>query len=179
MDLGLTHGPQATFYFLSRGPSSQATWDWVLALKPGDRRALPRMPSVEIKEPSLPRIAKSPFRLLGGTVSGTGKVISALGHGLGHVGSKISMGKSRKWVPEADVTFDAEGRATHKDDGGSWDNNAGFRAAKKEHHGTEKAPAEIQREVKVFDEKGRRLWGDEDSLASTEGGSIVDCKEFA
>lgn len=175
MNSKLTWYTQATFYFLHRGPSSQPTWDWVLALKPGDRKALSRMPSIAVTEALTIRLVKSPFRLLGGTVSGTGAVIRGIGQGLNRVGDKMKMGRSKQWVAEADVRFDGRGKAWHKDDlkvrsGGRLGSSVDVREMQTEY---------VKREVKVFDEKGRRLWGDEDSLASTEGGSVVDCKEFA
>lgn len=107
--------------------------------------------------------------MLGGTVSGTGAVLKGIGHGLTHVGDKMKMGKSKQWVPEADVKFNVSEKAWHKDHSKV---QGGGRL------GTFVEDVE-KRETKVFDEKGRRLWGDEDSLASTEGGSAVDCKEFA
>ena len=39
------------------------------------------MPSVAVIEPTSTRVIKSPLRMLGGTVSGTGAVLKGIGHG--------------------------------------------------------------------------------------------------
>ena len=119
------------------------------------------MPSVIVKEAVSKRILKSPLRLVGGTISTTGAVFKSLGHGLAHVGDKVALGRAKEWLPEADVAFDRKGKAY------------------KVTAGEGEVVREARKEVKVFDEKGRRLWGDEDSVASTDGGSVVSEKEFA
>lgn len=133
-----------------------------------------------VTEPVSTRLVKSPLRLVGGTFSATGAVIEGIGHGLTRVGDKLKVGKSKQWVAEADVRFDGRGKAWHKDDvkvrGGG---RLGSLVDNEESEKREIWKECVKREVKVFDEKGQRLWGDEDSLASTEGGCVVDCKEFA
>ena len=117
---------------------------------------------------------KAPVRLIGGTVSATGAVMQSIGCGLTRVGEKLKMGKGKQWVAEADVSVRVDDRV-----GAS---------AEEEKEESEKREiwhecVERKREVQVFDDKddkGRRLWGDEDSLASTaDGGSVVDGKESA
>ena len=124
-----------------------------------------------VTENNITHVVKAPFRLVGSCVSGTGKGIAAIGRGIAHVGEKAKLGKSKEWVPEADVRYDGKGKAYRKDDKKMTTKSTTTTT-------TAQAEAEYKREVKVFDEKGRRLWGDEDSLASTEGGSVVDEKEF-
>ena len=154
---------QANFYFTYRGPSSQYTFDWVLALKVGERHALARMPSVLIREPVRKRILKSPFRAVGSVLHLTGAAVKGVGEFVGGVGKKISMGEGEEWVAEADVGFDAKGKAYRKVARGGvvveWMENDMDASAGK------------SVDVKVFDSRGKRLWGDEDSLASTQGGS--------
>ena len=128
------------------------------------------MPSVAITEPTSKRIVKSPFRLVGHTISGTGKVIASVGHGLGAVGRKMTMGRSKEWVPEADICYDKKGRPSKKKGADTSNSGNGGELARTASRDSEK------REVKVFDDKGRRLWGDEDSIASTQDGEWVDEK---
>ncbi|EXJ77220.1 hypothetical protein A1O3_10378 [Capronia epimyces CBS 606.96] len=160
----------ATFYFQYRGPSSQYTWDWVLALQPGERRALPRMPMVEIKERKTVRVIKAPFRTVGFVVEGVGLAVRSVGQGVVKLGELGRLGKSSEWVAKEDVVngkkvdwpavFAKEGRA--KD-------------AKIEQGCKCTTP-------KVFNEKGEKVWKDDDSTASTTGGDdAVDekvIKEF-
>ncbi len=132
-----------------------------MKLQPGDRKALPRMPMVEIKERKRVRVAKAPFRIIAGTVSGVGFVIRSVGHGvvkLGDLGGNKLLGKSAEWVPEGDVVdgkkvdwpaiFENEKRAT---------------SIKVEKALTQRVVASAQ----VFNEKGQKLWKDDDSVAST------------
>lgn len=166
---------QANFYFQYRGSSSQYTWDWCLALQPGDRKALPRMPMVEIKERKRVKIAKAPFRGIGLAISGVGLTVRAVGQGVAKLGSAVKMGPSSQWVPEGDVVdgkvvnwakvFDEEKKQiklkVERETGGAA-------------HGQKK-----QTTVKVFNEKGEKLWKDDDSVASTEAGAeCVNEKEF-
>lgn len=74
-----------------------------MALQPGDRKGLPRMPKVLVKEKLAVRIAKSPFRVTGKFVRTTGTVIKQVGHGLAFVADKISMGSAERWVLEEDL----------------------------------------------------------------------------
>jgi hypothetical protein len=143
-------GIQANFYFQYRGPSSKYTWDWVLTLQPGDRKALPRMPMVKIKEKKGITLIKAPFRGVGFIVGGTGAAIKGIGQGLCHIGNKVKMGKSSEWVAEADVK---DGKV----------NNYSAPEAKKE-------------EIKIFSEKGEKLWKWDDD-ASTTADSVYE-KEF-
>ena len=154
---------QAKFYFQHRGPDSAYTWNWVLALKPGERRALPRMPFVKVVESTPKRIVKAPFRATAAIILGTGSVIKAVGHGIGKVGKGMKMGESKKWVPEADArSVNGKYVKVGRDEEGT-----GVRVE------TKKA----EREVKVFNEKGVRMWKDEDWDAVTENGSVVDADE--
>ena len=107
--------------------------------------------------------------------------MQGIGYGLTRVGEKLKMGKGKQWVAEADV----RGKAVYKDD------VKGRRVGSLAEEDEEKSEkreiwhecVEPKRDVQVFDDKndkGRQLWGDEDSLASTvEGGSVVDGKESA
>ena len=156
----LTHG-QANFYFQHRGPESAYTWNWVLALKPGERRALPRMPCVKIVESAPKRIVKAPFRATAAVVLGTGAVVKAVGHGIGKVGKGLKMGQSKEWVPEADAKC-VNGRYV--------------KIGAPQGEGLRVEARKAERQVKVFNEKGARMWKDEDWDASTERGSVVDEK---
>ncbi len=151
---------QAKFYFQWRGPSSQYTWDWVLDLKPGDRKSLPRMPCVEVKEKKRVRLAKAPFRATGAVIQGTGSVIRAVGRGVGKFGTVMRMGPSSQWVAKAD--FGADGKKI------DWSKVADS-SVKAEEPG-EKKP------IDVFNKKGERQWSDSASVASTNIGSDFDEK---
>ena len=129
------------------------TWDWVMALQVGDRKALPRMPMVKVKERKRVMVAKAPFRGIGLLVGGTGAAIRGVGHGLCLLGNKVKMGKSSEWVAEADVK-----------DGKVIKNTA------------ENLPT-AKTEVKIFNEKGEKLWKWEDDDTSTTAGSVYE-KEF-
>jgi hypothetical protein len=144
----------------ARLPPAQAntlidTWDWVMALQLGDRKALPRMPMVKIKERKRVQIIKAPFRGVGLLVGGTGAAIRGVGHGLCLLGNKVKMGKSSEWVAEVDVK---DGKKVVKN------NNTDAVSAPKT-------------EVKIFNEKGQKLWKWEDDDASTTAGSVYE-KEF-
>jgi len=148
---------QASFFFRWRGPSSQETWDWVLKLQPGDRKALPRMPMIEFKEGKSVLVAKAPFRCAAAVIGGAGFVIRSVGNGLSAVATKVKMGESSVWVPEADV-------ADYKKMAGR---SSSLRRQKvKAVEGTTKT------EIKIFNEKGEKVWKDDDSVASTTAGSI-------
>ncbi|KIW22541.1 uncharacterized protein PV07_12419 [Cladophialophora immunda] len=98
------------FYFQYRGATSQFTWDWVLALKPGDVKALPRMPMVQVKESRRLRIAKFPLRTAGSAISGVGLALKTVGHGVAKLGDIASMGKAAEWVPSGDVAIEKNGK---------------------------------------------------------------------
>jgi hypothetical protein len=152
---------QANFFFQYRGPESKMTWDWVLQLQPGDRKALPRMPMVHIKERKRIQVVKAPFRGVAAVVGGAGLAIKGVGKGLCWVSEKVHMGPSGQWVAEADL--DKDGKVRQK--------------AKKD---TDVAGPE-KKEVKIFNEKGEKVWKDDDDTASTSAGSIYDekaVKEF-
>jgi hypothetical protein len=129
------------------------TWDWVMALQVGDRKALPRMPMVKVKERKRVMVAKAPFRGIGLLVGGTGAAIRGVGHGLCLLGNKVKMGKSSEWVAEADV----KDRKVIKNI-------------------AENLPT-AKTEVKIFNEKGEKLWKWEDDDTSTTAGSVYE-KEF-
>lgn len=110
------------------------------------------MPMVKIRERKRVMIAKAPFRGVGMIIGGTGAAIRGIGQGLCHLGNKAKMGKSSEWIAEADVK-DGETNTKHP----------------------VSAPAKT--EVKIFNEKGEKLWKWEDDDASTTAGSIYE-KEF-
>ncbi len=129
------------------------------------------MPSVLVSESLSIRILKSPFRLTGSVISGSGTVIKAVGYGVGKLGKKIALGKGREWVPEADVVWNGKGKAVRKGSG------AGGAAAKTV---GEAGKGEEKRNVKVFDDEGKKVWGEKwdlcDDDVSTEAGSLLDEK---
>lgn len=119
------------------------------------------MPSVKIVESVPKRIIKAPFRATSLIFNATGSVIKATGHGISKVGKGLKMGKSSEWVPEADAK------------------KMGTRYVKTNSEVEKSVPAQAkkaQREVKVFNEKGGRLWGEDDWDAMTEKGSVIDEK---
>jgi hypothetical protein len=131
---------------------------------------------VEIKERKRVKIAKAPFRGIGLTISGVGITLRAVGHGVAKLGSAVKMGPSAQWVPEGDVV-----------DGKVVDWAKVFDEEKKQ------IKLKVEREIaasaaraknkhstaKVFNEKGEKLWRDDDSIASTEAGAdCVNEKEF-
>ncbi len=148
-------------------------------MQPGDRKTLPRIPMVEIKERKRVRVAKAPFRAVGLMVGGVGLAIRSVGHGVAKLGDLAVMGPSSEWVPEADVgangkkidwfkRFDQE----HKD-----------RLSKIERaQAGAQSKSVVQSATKVFNEKGEKLWKDDDSIASTRAGSdeeeVLREKEF-
>ncbi|KIX05426.1 uncharacterized protein Z518_06298 [Rhinocladiella mackenziei CBS 650.93] len=148
----------ANFYFRYRGPASQYTWDWVLKLQPGDRKALPRMPMVKVKESKRVRVAKAPFRTVAFVVSSVGVGIRSVGHGVAKLGDIGRLGKSSEWVPEADVV-----------NGKKVDWSAVFEKENQEKMiKIEKARKSVK--TKVFNENGEKVWKDDDSIASTTQG---------
>ncbi|KIV83998.1 hypothetical protein PV11_05978 [Exophiala sideris] len=148
----------ANFYFQYRGEASKYTWDWCLALKVGDRRALPRMPMVEIKERKRVRVAKAPIRTVAAAVSGVGHAVRAVGHGIAKLGDLGKLGKSSEWVPEADVV---NGKKVDWAD-----------ILRKESAEKSLRAGKVHKQVypKVFNEKGEKVWADDDSVASTTAG---------
>jgi hypothetical protein len=125
-------------------------------LQPGDRKALPRMPMVHIKEKKRIQVVKAPFRGVAAVIGGTGLAIKGVGKGLCWVSEKVQMGKSGEWVAEADLDKDGKIKGNGKKDCGVT--------------GTEK------KEIKIFNEKGEKTWKDDDDTASTTAGSIYDEK---
>ncbi|OAP55245.1 hypothetical protein AYL99_10218 [Fonsecaea erecta] len=118
------------FYFQYRGDTSQYTWDWVLALKPGDVKALPRMPMVQIKEPRHVRVAKFPLRTAAVAISGIGLAMKTVGHGVAKLGDITSMGKSSEWVPSGDVMVQKNGQMKKIDWAAEFDRENKDRKAK-------------------------------------------------
>jgi hypothetical protein len=155
----------ANFYFIHRGTGSSYTWDWVLKLQPGQRVALPRMPCVEVKEGLGKKVVKAPFRAVGLGLMVPGMVLVGVGKGLQHVGEKVSLGKSSKWVAKADVIKDGKGvvreRKTGEEVQREWE--------EKRLSGESKDSEEWS----VFDEKGRLAWDSDDEDAKTEKGSVL------
>lgn len=148
-------------YFQYRGEASQYTWDWCQSLKVGERRALPRMPMVEIKERKRVRVAKAPIRTVALAVSGVGHVVRAVGHGVAKLGDMGKLGKSSEWVPEGDVV-----------NGKKVDWAAVFEKEREEKVlRVQKAHKQIA--AKVFNENGEKAWKDDDSVASTTAGDEV------
>jgi len=143
----------ANFYFQWRGPESKYTWDWVLKLQPGDRKALPRMPAVQVKEKKTVTVAKAPFRAVGLVIGGTGLAIKSIGHGLYSIGTKVKMGSRSEWIPEADVVV---------------------KNGKKVKASSVVVDKGNKTEIKIFDEKGRKLWKDDDSDSGT-----LSCSTYA
>lgn len=152
---------QANFFFQWRGAESKATWDWVLKLQPGERKALPRMPLVHVTEKKRIQVVKAPFRGVAVVVGGAGLAVKGVGKGLCWVGEKVHMGQRGEWVAEADLDKDGKIKGTGKKDSA--------------------VAAGEKREVKIFNEKGEKMWKDDDDTASTTAGSIYDekaIKEF-
>ena len=121
------------------------------------------MPCVKVAESTPKRIVKAPFRATGAIILGTGSVIKAVGHGIGKVGKGLKMGESKEWVPEADTKC-VNGRYLKVGDAGE------------EGTGVRVEPKKAEREIKVFNEKGVRMWKDEDWDTQTEKGSVIDEK---
>lgn len=152
----------ANFYFVHRGTDSGYTWDWVLKLQPGQRVALPRMPSVEIKEAVGKRVLKAPFRAVGfGLMVLPGKALVGVGKGLQVVGEKVSMGKSSRWVARDDLAKEGKGRRGEVER--EWE----------EKRRIGEVSGRDSDEWSVFNEKGRLAWGSDDEDAKTEKGSVL------
>jgi hypothetical protein len=180
---------EAKFYFHHRGPTSQHTWDWVLSLKPGDRKVLPRMPMVPLHEPVAKKVLLSPLRVTGATMRGVGHITVGLGKGVHWLGDKVSIRRTeeQKFMPEAD-----------------WlDREAALKKKKEEKKQMKKDKREVKpiggtcgttryeansstgkveqvctrADFKIFNEKGEKTWKDlEDDTASTVAASLVDEK---
>ncbi|EXJ69423.1 uncharacterized protein A1O5_07459 [Cladophialophora psammophila CBS 110553] len=118
------------FYFQYRGDTSQYTWDWVLALRPGDIKALPRMPMIQVKESRRVRIAKFPLRAAGSAISGVGLALKTVGHGVAKLGDITSMGKSSEWVPSGDVVVAKDGKMKKIDWSATFEKESKDRTAK-------------------------------------------------
>jgi hypothetical protein len=119
------------------------------------------MPMVHFKEKKRIQIVKAPFRGVAAVVGGAGVAVKGVGQGLCWIGEKVSMGKSGQWVAEADLDKDGKIKGTGKKGG--------------------VANREVKKEMKIFNEKGEKMWKDDDDTASTTGGSIYDekaVKEF-
>ena len=113
------------------------------------------MPMVHVREKKRVQVIKAPFRGIAAVVGGAGTAIKGVGKGLCWVGDKVHMGQSGQWVAAADL-----------------DNKGKIKG---------KANKADGREVKIFNEKGEKMWKDDDDSASTTAGSIYDekaVKEF-
>lgn len=173
----------ATFYFHYRGPGSQHTWDWVLSLRVGDRKVLPRMPMIPMHEPLAKKIILSPLRATGATIRGVGHVAVGIGRGVHWVGEKVSVRRPEadKYVSEVEwkenlqrKTEEAlrerqrkinKGRLTEK--GGNLPHEASI-----EDDNRKERP-----DFKIFNEKGEKTWSvSEDDQASTIAPSWMDEK---
>ena len=118
------------------------------------------MPMVRIKEKKRVQVIKAPFRGVAAVVGGAGLAIKGVGKGLCWVSEKVHMGQSGQWVAEADFDKDGKIKVKGKDD--------------------ESVDGKKKR-VKIFNEKGEKMWKDDDDNASTTAGSIYDektAKEF-
>lgn len=131
-----------------------------MSLEPGDRKALPRMPMVQIKERRRIRVVKAPFRAAAAVIGGTGFVLKQVGKGISNMGKALKMGPSKEWIPEADV--DASGKKI------DW-------AQKERDEVDQKA---VKKPAKVIEEKNEKLWDDAASDASTEAGAETSDEKF-
>lgn len=132
------------------------------------------MPMVEIKERKRVMIAKAPFRGIGLAISGVGLTVRAVGHGVAKLGSAVKMGPSSQWVPEADVV---DGKIA--DWAKIWNDEKEQIKLRVESQIGGAGHKKQLSPVKVFNEKGEKLWKDDDSIASTQASE--DCireKEF-
>jgi hypothetical protein len=137
------------------------------------------------------------LRLVGAGMTGTGHAIRSVGNGMANFGTKIKMGRGKEWVYEADVRYDGEGKDVRKSDlkksavkksntkhnttstktcAGAKSSTGGGNWPESQQKWREMIGDGTKREIKVFDKKGRPIWGDEDSDADTEKGSLVDEK---
>ena len=148
----MTHSPrQENFFFQYRGAESKTTWDWVLQLQPGDRKALPSMPMVHMEEKRCIRVVKAPFRGVAAVVGGAGLAVKGVGKGLCWVSEKVHMGQSGQWVAEVDLDKDGKIKQRIKKDA---------------------SVAGPEKETKIFNEKGEKMWKDDDDAASTSAASM-------
>lgn len=140
-----------------------------MKLQPGDRKALPRMPMVQIKERKRVRVAKAPIRTAGFAISGVGLAIRTVGNGVTKLGDLGKLGKSFEWVPAADVV------------GGKKVNWPAIFEKETREKLVKFEKAKHQILTKIFNERGQKIWKDDDSVASTtRGDEIVSekAKEF-
>lgn len=136
-----------------------------MSLKPGDRKALPRMPMVQIKEKRTVRVIKAPFRVVGTVISTAGLALHQVGKGVSKVGKAVKMGSSSEWVLEADV--DTNGKKI------DW--------TKETRHDTKINRKEVEKPKTTANEKNEKIWDDAASDASTEAEPEVfdeKAKEF-
>ncbi|KAG9787314.1 hypothetical protein KCU88_g2066, partial [Aureobasidium melanogenum] len=164
----------ANFYFQYRGESSQATWDWVLTFKPGERRILPRMEMVEVKERKTVRVVKAPFRVVGTVVSTTGLTLRQIGHGVAKLGELTKLGKSSKWVAKQDLVNGKKVNWTDafKKEGQLKDAQLDEAIRNANAAAVKKTP------VQIFNKTGQKIWEDTDSVASTAALSDEDGDDF-
>lgn len=178
---------EGRFYFHHRGPSSQHTWEWVLSLKPGDRKVLPRMPMVALHEPMAKKILLSPLRVTGATIRGVGHVTMGIGKGVHWVGNKVSFRRSeeQKYMPEV-VWREKQALKVKKkkeeEEKKQVQKNKKCCAKRTSLMGTLNTNMDTKKDnvasdFKIFNEKGEKTWKDmEDDTASTIAASSVDVK---
>lgn len=123
-----------------------------MRLEPGERKSLPRMPCVLVKERLSTSILKAPLRLPGSVIHTTGKTIQSVGIGISRLGKRMKMGRRKLWVKQADVDTYLEQKKNH------------FRVEPSEEKKQENEKKEV---IQVFTEKGAKAWNDNDSERST------------
>ncbi len=176
---------EAKFYFHHRGPTSQLTWDWVLSLKVGDRKVLPRMPMVALHEPIAKKILLSPLRATGATIRGVGHVTMGLGNGMHWVGEKVSIRRSEEQKYMREAEWEEREEETRK----RTEASKRMKEEKKQRkvrardnavvrsEGSTKEKEKNDVDFKIFNEEGEKTWKDvEDDVVSSVAGSLVDEK---
>jgi hypothetical protein len=176
---------EATFYFHHRGPTSQHTWDWVLSLRIGDRKVLPRMPMVPLYEPIAKKILLSPLRATGATIRSVGHVAVGVGRGVHWLGEKVSVRRSEgdkymtqgEWdehiIKKKEAAVEKRQKRINK---GGLMGNGGV-VSHDVSVDDERDEEEQRDEFKIFNDKGEKTWsGSEDDRASTVAPSLVDEK---
>jgi len=116
---------------------------------------------VLIKEDKRRRVVKAPFRGIAAVVKGTGLAMCGIGRGLCAVGNKVKMGNSSEWIPK-DGTKDGKRIKSEISKPVVFDGGA-------------------RTKITIFNEKGEKMWKDDDSVASTTAGSTFEeksTKEF-
>lgn len=104
---------------------------------------------VLIKEKNRITVAKAPFRATATAINATGFVLKSLGSGICKLGKLAKLGERSEWIAEADV--DARGNKISY----PYEADVTF------------IPSIKKTQIKVFNEKGEKMWSDNDSIAST------------